>query len=112
MKITIKNNFKLYVDGKCVDINDEINTDILTIEFIDEYYIENTKYENPLEYIENKTLDNCKSEIDKDITPFSMKNGTVKMSLIIKANNMIKKSKMVLLFQTTSSCFPKSSRRK
>jgi len=66
--VTIIKNFKLFHKDKCIDMNDEINIEnVLTIIPEDEYYFNGKKFENPIKHIENKTLENCKDEISKNV---------------------------------------------
>ena len=68
IKIKIEEEYELFHNNEIIDMDEEIdfNKNPLNIAFTTKYYKNYIIFINPLKDIENKTLENCKHEFDKD----------------------------------------------
>ena len=66
--VKVEKNYELFHNNEIINMDEEIDfhKNPLNIVFITKYYKNNNIFINPLKDIENKTLENCKDEFDKD----------------------------------------------
>ena len=66
--VKVEKNYELFHNNEIINMDEEIDfhKNPLNIVFITKYYKNGKIFINPLKDIENKTLENCKDEFDKD----------------------------------------------